>query len=177
INPISKADAIFASGFSAASFSFLASNRGLYNKIGRRLTKDGSAAGSSLEDFFLSKSSLLICASHIFRTLIIFSSLRVHPLSLPFRPFSFWVAFGSVDVGNVPSVTAFFSVTEDAVDVADFVEGSTAGASFGAAVPLTGGLVSVVAVLGKIPFTAGTFDIFDRSKWELLSFGLLFLQT
>uniref|UniRef100_A0A3B3V3M4 Uncharacterized protein n=1 Tax=Poecilia latipinna TaxID=48699 RepID=A0A3B3V3M4_9TELE len=59
ISPISKAAAILFSGFSAASFSFLALNRGLYSKTGSRLTNDGSAAWSSLDAFFVSESFLL----------------------------------------------------------------------------------------------------------------------
>uniref|UniRef100_A0A3B4YTL5 Uncharacterized protein n=1 Tax=Stegastes partitus TaxID=144197 RepID=A0A3B4YTL5_9TELE len=142
ISPRSKTAAILVSGFSAASFSFLASNRGLYSKIGRRLTKEGTSAGFSLEDFFVSGSFLLlwICASHIFNalgpclasasgncgssgstTMCFFS--RLHPLSLAFRPLGFWTAFGSAGDEVVSALTAL-SAVEDAVDVADFVEGS-----------------------------------------------------
>uniref|UniRef100_A0A3B4GTQ3 Uncharacterized protein n=1 Tax=Pundamilia nyererei TaxID=303518 RepID=A0A3B4GTQ3_9CICH len=96
ISPLSNTAAIFVSGFSTASFSFLASNRGLYT------------------DFFLSESVLLalICASHIFSlasgsgnwgssgstTMCFFS--RVQPLSLLLRPFGFWAAFCSLDEGD-----------------------------------------------------------------------------
>uniref|UniRef100_A0AAZ1XIE9 Uncharacterized protein n=1 Tax=Oreochromis aureus TaxID=47969 RepID=A0AAZ1XIE9_OREAU len=129
ISPLSNTAAIFVSGFSTASFSFLASNRGLYT------------------DFFLSESVLLalICASHIFSlasgsgnwgssgstTMCFFS--RVQPLSLLLRPFGFWAAFCSLDEGDISAATSFLSAIEDAVDVTDFVEASTIGVPVGAA--------------------------------------------
>uniref|UniRef100_A0A8C4NSN2 Uncharacterized protein n=1 Tax=Dicentrarchus labrax TaxID=13489 RepID=A0A8C4NSN2_DICLA len=124
ISPFSNTAAIFVSGFSAASLSFLASKRGLYNKIGRRASHIFNALGPSFCGNSGSSGSTTMC----------FLSLD-HPLSLPFRPFSFGAALGSADEGDVSVLMAFLSV-EDAVDVADFVEGSTAWASFGAAVVL-----------------------------------------
>uniref|UniRef100_A0A672YCW1 Uncharacterized protein n=1 Tax=Sphaeramia orbicularis TaxID=375764 RepID=A0A672YCW1_9TELE len=141
IRPRSNTAAIFVSGFSAASLSFLASNRGLYSKMGRRLTKDGTSVGWSLAASFLSEVPflLLICSPPALSgnlgssgsTTMCFLS-RVHPLSLPFRPLGFMGS--AVDEGRFLSATDFFSsAAEDAVDVADFVEGSATGASVWAA--------------------------------------------
>uniref|UniRef100_A0A8C6KMS2 Uncharacterized protein n=1 Tax=Nothobranchius furzeri TaxID=105023 RepID=A0A8C6KMS2_NOTFU len=163
ISPISKMDAIFDRGFSAASFSFLASKRGLYNKTGRRLTKEGTADWSSLDDFFFSGSFL--SASHIFTfasgsgnvgssgsTTMCFFSL-VHPLSLPLRPFGFWVAFGR-EAGVAESITAsltmdgFMSVpvagsAEAVVSSGCSVKHSTLLGVFEDSVFTTGGLISM----------------------------------
>uniref|UniRef100_A0A3Q3W5C9 Uncharacterized protein n=1 Tax=Mola mola TaxID=94237 RepID=A0A3Q3W5C9_MOLML len=144
ISPISNTVAILVSGLSAASLSFLASKRGQYNNIGKRLTKDGTSVWLSLEAFLSSESFLLtlICSdglsspfsgnlgSSCSTTMCFFS--RVHPLSLPFRPFPFSAALGSADELVVSAFSVFLSV-EDAVDVIDSVEGLTPGASVGAA--------------------------------------------
>uniref|UniRef100_A0A3P8PAK6 Uncharacterized protein n=1 Tax=Astatotilapia calliptera TaxID=8154 RepID=A0A3P8PAK6_ASTCA len=162
ISPLSNTAAIFVSGFSTASFSFLASNRGLYT------------------DFFLSESVLLalICASHIFSlasgsgnwgssgstTMCFFS--RVQPLSLLLRPFGFWAAFCSLDEGDFSAATGFLSAIEDAVDVTDFVEASTIGVPVGVHdclgvlhTLLSGRGEGLVAVLGL----CGTFKLLVAS--------------
>uniref|UniRef100_A0AAQ6A3D9 Uncharacterized protein n=1 Tax=Amphiprion ocellaris TaxID=80972 RepID=A0AAQ6A3D9_AMPOC len=177
ISPLSKTAAILVSGFSAASFSFLASNRGLYSKIGRRFTKEGTSS------FLVA----LICASHIFNalgpclasgsgncgssgstTMCFFS--RVHPLSLAFRPLGFWVAFGSASAGGVSIVTAFLSVVEDAVDVADFVEG---WASVGlGSVCLAGGLGFKLGLLVKTGLAGPLASVFSEESFPpLLEFN------
>uniref|UniRef100_A0A3Q2QJ27 Uncharacterized protein n=1 Tax=Fundulus heteroclitus TaxID=8078 RepID=A0A3Q2QJ27_FUNHE len=128
-SPISKAAAILVIGFSAASFSFLASKRGLYSKIGSRLTNDGTTRRAShiFNALGLSPGSGNLGSSGS-TTMCFFS--RVHPLSFPFRPFGFWIGFCSMEDADVPSGSNFFLVTEDAIDVVDFMKDSAAGVSF-----------------------------------------------
>uniref|UniRef100_A0AAY5JWL1 Uncharacterized protein n=1 Tax=Esox lucius TaxID=8010 RepID=A0AAY5JWL1_ESOLU len=62
ISPLSNTADIFTSGFSAASFSFLALNRGLYSRSGRRFAKEGTTSSSS--SFYESEVLLaLICCN------------------------------------------------------------------------------------------------------------------
>uniref|UniRef100_A0A669B7J0 Uncharacterized protein n=1 Tax=Oreochromis niloticus TaxID=8128 RepID=A0A669B7J0_ORENI len=129
ISPLSNTAAIFVSGFSTASFSFLASNRGLYSKIGRRLTNEGTSRSAS--HIFSLASGSGNWGSSGSTTMCFFS--RVQPLSLLLRPFGFWAAFCSLDEGDISAATSFLSAIEDAVDVTDFVEASTIGVPVGAA--------------------------------------------
>uniref|UniRef100_A0A3P9CBM7 Uncharacterized protein n=1 Tax=Maylandia zebra TaxID=106582 RepID=A0A3P9CBM7_9CICH len=96
ISPLSNTAAIFVSGFSTASFSFLASNRGLYSKIGRRLTNEGTSRSAS--HIFSLASGSGNWGSSGSTTMCFFS--RVQPLSLLLRPFGFWAAFCSLDEGD-----------------------------------------------------------------------------
>uniref|UniRef100_A0A3Q1HB75 Uncharacterized protein n=1 Tax=Acanthochromis polyacanthus TaxID=80966 RepID=A0A3Q1HB75_9TELE len=166
ISPLSKTAAILVSGFSAASFSFLASNLGLYSKIGRR---SASHIFNALGPCLFSSSGN--CGSSGSTTMCFFS--RVHPLSLAFRPLGFWVAFNSAGAGGVSVATAFLSVVEDAVDVADFVEG---WASVGAAVPksdfaLMAGFVT--GLLGATCLIVGLEGTVGLLTCTVLNVGLL----
>uniref|UniRef100_A0A3B3WM69 Uncharacterized protein n=1 Tax=Poecilia mexicana TaxID=48701 RepID=A0A3B3WM69_9TELE len=120
ISPISKAAAILFSGFSAASFSFLALNRGLYSKTGSRLTNDGSAAWSSLDAFFVSESFLLELIWCIIFSLVeniwkrsashIFSALgpSLFCITSWFISWSAGLSMGSGNLGSSGSTTMCF---------------------------------------------------------------------
>uniref|UniRef100_A0A665WTB1 Uncharacterized protein n=1 Tax=Echeneis naucrates TaxID=173247 RepID=A0A665WTB1_ECHNA len=133
ISPLSNTAAIFDSGFSAASLSFLASKRGLRASHIFNLASGSGNAGSS--------GSTTMC----------FLS-RVHPLSFPFRPFGFRVGLASTDGVGVSAVTAFLEV-EDAVDVVDFVQDSAAGASVGEGAALA--FRQSLSLMGRFVFSKG----------------------
>uniref|UniRef100_A0A3B1J507 Uncharacterized protein n=1 Tax=Astyanax mexicanus TaxID=7994 RepID=A0A3B1J507_ASTMX len=122
---LSNAVAILVRGFAAASFSFRASNRGLYRRMGRRCAKDGTCPGLSFDVFVLSASDLLAFISGVLISLsrsgncgssgstIMCFFRRVQPLSFDFRTLGFWVSLG-FSLGSFSATSVlFFSVVSE----------------------------------------------------------------
>uniref|UniRef100_A0A8C2GET1 Uncharacterized protein n=1 Tax=Cyprinus carpio TaxID=7962 RepID=A0A8C2GET1_CYPCA len=129
MSPISKTVAIFVAGREAASFSRLASNRGLYRRIGKRCANVG------ISSVFFCSASIFFCSSVLLASICLLAGMsffdedsasgnlgssasttmcflrRDQPLSFDFMPFGFCITFkrGSAVREEPSSPSSFFS--------------------------------------------------------------------